>query len=236
MANPVTIPTKRKRASKHETHMYYRKPNGWIIVGGVKGGKKDVFEEQRGFTPLKQFGELQDNHTNEWEHILTHPDGPVAFPLEQVMAFRWYNPDDIPKSCDWEDDEEEPCPVMLKLMSEPVVFPQLSGHKVTELSCPECDKPPFSVVDGVGGIQPLARHLSIMHDWDMDKLKKYGDAVDIDFDMAWSNAKRSKEFDFAVRADFSCECGWKPDEDKDASPQKQLAGHNMGAHKEPVTA
>ncbi len=48
-------------------------------------------------------GFYSDQFTNEWEHILTQPNGPAAFPLEQVMALRWYNPADIPKDCDWEE-------------------------------------------------------------------------------------------------------------------------------------
>jgi len=235
--NPVKAP-KRSKPSKFEKHGYYRKPDrgdeaNWITVKGIKHGKRERLEDHKGFTYLREYGEMPDGHTNQWEWILTHEGGPEEFPASQILTYRWYNPEDIPTRCDWEGKDEEPCPYMLKLQ-EGVTFPQLTGHKVEELSCPECDRPPFAVIDGVGGIGPLARHLSIMHDWDADRMTKYGKKVGIDFDLAYASERKPKTFDFgdAVRADFSCECGWGPDANKEASPSKQLRGHQLGAHKE----
>jgi len=242
-------PSSPRRQSKHETHMYYQRPvtgsrgetlqnPGWIVVGGVKGGKRDRYEDWKGFKPLKQFGEIPDNHTNPWEFILTQPGGPESFPVDQLLTLRWYDPTVIPTDCVWEGKDEEACPYMLKLKREGVQFPQLGGHEVVERQCPECERASFATIDGVGGIGPLARHLTIMHDWTPERLKKYGDAMNIDFEAVYSRKTQEKIFNFGARADFSCdECDWKADEAKDASPKNQLQGHKMGAHKkEPVTA
>lgn len=242
MPQGYTPQEKRKRPGKYESNMYYRRPAngqrpGWIIVGGVKGEKRRVFEDIRGFKALPEFGELPHGHTNPWEHILTSPGGPEAFPVDQVMSLRWYNEDDIPTDCEWEGKDEEACPMMIKLKTEGVVFPQLTGHTIIEHSCPECDRPPFSTVDGMGGIEPLARHLKIMHGWDAQNLMKWGEATGIDFQKVYSKERMEKTFDFtpSENADFSCtQCDWKPD--GEGAPSKQLAGHKMGAHKEPVTA
>ncbi|KKM96952.1 hypothetical protein LCGC14_1172980 [marine sediment metagenome] len=238
---------RRGKRSKYEKHMYYRKPDrgseaNWITVKGRKHGKQDRLEDYKGFTPLKQFGELIDGHTNQWESIFLQEGGPEAFPVDQVLTLRWYNPADLPTDCSYGNDDDPPCPYMMKLKEEGVKFPQLEGHKVVELFCPECDRAPFGVVNGVGGIGPLARHLSTMHDWDADRMAKYGEKVGIDFDEAYSSERQSKTWEFggaespSVRADFSCECGWAPNSEKDVPPQKQLRGHQLGAHKEPVTA
>lgn len=233
----------RGKKSKYETHMYYRRPSSgedpdWIVVGGVKGGKRERYEDLKGFTPLKEFEEIPNGHSNPWEYILTQPNGPKAFPADQVLKFRWHNPEDLPTECYWVDKDENPCPYMEKLKAEGVHFPQLAGHTVTDHSCPECDnRAPFSTIDGVGGVGDLAKHLSIMHNWDVDRMKKYGAAVGIDFDAAYSKIVKSKTWEFGAAGDFSCTaCEWKPDPEKEASPQKQYAGHKLGAHKEPVTA
>ena len=237
--------TRRGMKSKFEKHMYYRKPDegteaNWITVKGVKGGKRERLEDYRNFTPLREFGELVDGHTNPWEVIFLQEGGPAAFPVEQVLTLRWYNPKDLPTECGWGDEDDPPCPYMMKLKEDGVHFPQLANHKVVELLCPECDRAPFGVIDGVGGIGPLARHLSIMHDWDADRMKKYGKRVDIDFDLAYSAERQSKTWEFGdtpvTHADFPCGCGWEPNSEKEASPSKQLRGHQLGAHKEPVTA
>ena len=225
---------RRNTQSKYEAHMYYRRPEGgrhpgWITIKGSKGGKKDRYEE-RGIIALKDFGTLQDGHTNPWEQILTHPDGPAAFPVEQVIAARWYDSKNIPTECRWEGKDGEYCPVMLKLQ-QGITFPQLEGHEVIERPCPQCDRPPFVTVNGVGGVESLARHLTIIHGWDANQLKKYGDAVSLDFDLVYSKAAMEKTFKFGTKADFGCgECDWKPDAEKE-HPARQLQGHKMGAHK-----
>lgn len=167
--------------------IYYRRPRkgqdpGWIVYGDSLSGTKLRDKVRLGFEPLMQFGLInapdrdvsmygdkshpRDEAMNKeryiWEGILTHPDGPAEFPVEQVVAFRWYRP--------------ENCPV------PDVYFPQLVGKQITEYTCPErCGRPPFVAVGGVGGVGSLRSHLRIMHGWDQNNLQAYGERVGIDF-------------------------------------------------------
>lgn len=162
--------------------IYYRKPNGWITYGDSVSGTKLRDFVARGFEPLMQYGYIntqgRDNRrfgtANQereagmtegkyiWEQILSHPDGPAEFPLEQVIAMRWYRP--------------ENCPV------EDAYFPQLAGKKIREYNCPEqCGRAPFVDIEGAGGMSGLRTHLRIMHGWDQANLLAYGERVGIDF-------------------------------------------------------
>lgn len=162
---------------------------GWIVFGDSLSGTKLRDFVKRGFEPLMQFGSINDRRRDmrafgtkdspiapeyeslspnehraryEWEGILTHPDGPAAFPVEQIIAYRWYRP--------------ENCPV------PDAYFPQLAGKKIREYNCPErCGRNPFVDVDGVGGVSALRSHLRIMHEWDQANLQAYGARVGIDF-------------------------------------------------------
>ena len=162
--------------------IYYRRPkgpdkedSGWIVTADSISGTKLRDYAIRGFEPLMKYGHinrsdnvtqgrLASNPNEKWRQILEHPDGPSEFPLEQVLTFRWYRPDQ--------------CPV------PETVFPQLEGIKVREYRCPECRRAPFVDIDGVGGVTSLANHLRIMHEWDRASLMAYGDRVGIDFNKA----------------------------------------------------
>lgn len=158
---------------------------GWIVFGDSISGSKLRDFVARGFQPLMQYGTINSAQrdvrafgsksspadptmTREqyiWEGILSHPDGPAEFPLEQIIAFGWYRP--------------EQCPVPT------AYFPQLVGKKVKEYTCPErCGRKPFVEIDGVGGISALRQHLRIMHEWDQANLQAYGERVGIDFNKA----------------------------------------------------
>ena len=162
---------------------------GWITWGDSISGSKQRDMIKLGFYPLIKYGtinnlqrevrafgtksspiapeyavlEPQDHRARYlWEQILTHPDGPAEFPVEQVVAYRWYRP--------------EKCPV------PEAYFPQLEGVKIRELTCPEhCGREPFVELNGVGGISALRQHLRIMHKWDQSNLNAYGERVGIDF-------------------------------------------------------
>ncbi|MCR4342202.1 MAG: hypothetical protein NUW01_20175 [Gemmatimonadaceae bacterium] len=166
---------------KYEKCLYYRhptiwnpgtpqeKPNrraGWIIwAGNNRDRMADMME--RGFVPLRKFGiaarfqawEKEAQGTPDqygpWGAILCHPEGPAAFPVEQVMAYRWYDP--------------RHCPV------PGVAFPQLTGKEIVEYSCPDCTDRTFGLA------LHLARHLRTGHDWTVDDLVKFGDAMGLDF-------------------------------------------------------
>jgi hypothetical protein len=193
------------RGSKYEKHIYYRRPQkgeeaGWIIVAASVGGSVLTDLSKRGFEPLWKYGQLKDGETNKWKQILSHPDGPAEFPADQVMTFRWYKPED--------------CPI------PGVNFPQLQGHKIIEYQCPECSRPAFVAMDGVGGIEHLARHLRLIHSWDRPSLVKYGEEAGVNFDAIYSHVQRVHEFGEeptttpeeanAVLGAFDCGCGWKP--------------------------
>jgi hypothetical protein len=95
--------------------------------------------------------------------ILTHPDGPSEFPLEQIVANGWHR--------------RGGCPV------PGVFFPQIPGNKFRDLACPErCGRKPFAELNGSGGATELRQHLRIMHKWDPATIQAYGERVGIDFE------------------------------------------------------
>jgi len=199
--------------TKFEQHIYYRRPltgdePGWIVIQGTNMERqRDLM--LRGFEPLNKFGTLEsresylrqtgalgkDEPMDPWRVILEHPEGPKEFPAEQVMILRWY--------------QDEHCPI------PGTKFPQLGGHSIVEYQCPECRCLPFAAIDGVGGIEPLGRHLRIVHSWDRASLVKYGEKVNIDFDAIYSSIVHEYEFSGAKKerksSGFDCdECDWTP--------------------------
>lgn len=189
------------QGSKFEKHMYYRRPkNGenpdWIVFAGTNLDRQNDMM-RRGFQRMDKYGQMKDGETNPWRQILEHPDGPGEFPAAQIMELRWY--------------KDDHCPV------PGTRFPQLGGHSIREFQCPECSHLPFSAIDGLGGIEPLGRHLRIAHSWDRASLVKYGDRVGIDFDAIYSAIKTDYEFGGAKAeakkksSGFDCsECSWTP--------------------------
>ena len=210
--------------------IYYRRPRkgehaGWIVFGDSLSGTKLRDYVKRGFEPLMQFGIINsaardrarfgDKSTPadstmtmaryEWEAILTHPDGPAEFPIEQLVSNRWYRP--------------EHCPV------PDAHFPQLVGKQIIEYTCPEhCGRPPFVGVDGVGGIGTLRTHLRIMHRWDQANLQAYGARVGIDFNKADVEMLATSEYVYGgAAAALKCErCG---EEFKGAMAAARLGKH-----------
>lgn len=166
---------------KYEKNLYYRHPETWstgtaqekpnaranwiIWAGNNRDRMADMME--RGFTPLRKFGiaaryaqdEPQSQGTPDqygpWGAILMHPEGPAAFPISQIMTYRWYDP--------------RHCPV------PGVVFPQLDGVEIAEYACPDCNDRVFSMA------LHLSRHLRAQHDWSVDDVVKFGAAMGLDF-------------------------------------------------------
>ena len=217
-----------QRRGKFDKAMYFRRPQttvqrkGWIVTASRT--HRDTYELM-GFEPLMKYGVLPNDDPelrNEegkpvplrspWYPILTHPDGPKEFPVAQVMTFRWYVPEECP--------------------NPKAKFPQLQGHKVTHYPCPECERPAFIAIDGLGGIEHLARHLRIVHDWDRPSLMKYGEKVGLDFDVVYGDLK--KTYDFSLESEvevLSCdECDFVVREDS-KDKQASLRFHKMKAHK-----
>ena len=173
---------------------------GWITWADSLSGTKLRDYEYRGFTPLRKYGPLNDedrlNETlhrakkenwtkrqfdNEWiwGAILRHPDGPAEFPLDQIMAFRWYEPAQCP----------------LRGVNPVELFPQLRGHKVKIHRCPQCART-FAAVDGFGAAEPFANHLRIMHEYDMVNILNFGQRIGIDFTGVEYGTTEAKELTF----------------------------------------
>ena len=137
--------------SRNAKVIYYRNKRGWITWGDTQASKQ-INMMQKGCQPLPQFGYITDSK-DLWGPILRHPDGPAMFPVEQVLTYRWYRD----------------CPV------KSAKFPQLTGVKIVEFPCPECQRPGFHSPIHLG------MHLRVMHEYDRSEVLKYGDAMGIDF-------------------------------------------------------
>ena len=203
-----------KKGGKFDRAMYFRRPDKPYHRRWITWGSRTHMEGFliRGFEPLWKYGYVASDDPNPpWGTILNHPEGPLEFPAEQVISHRWYIP--------------EQCPV------PSVRFPQLQGNKVTHYPCPECERAPFIAVNGLGGIEDLARHLRLMHAWDRPSLMKYGEKVGLDFDVVYGDLKESFDFN-AEPATVKCdECDFTVSPDSKA-PAASLRMHKLGAHKQ----
>lgn len=214
---------------KGDQIIYYRKPNrgeeaGWITWGDSVSGSKLRDMIRRGFTPLMQYGVInsienmaraRSDGERIWGPILRHPEGPSEFPIEQVLTYRWYRP--------------EECPVV------EAVFPQLSGMRVKEYRCPECrHAAPYVDTGHASGVRGLATHLRVTHGWDRVSLMAYGERIGVDFNQAWQvmgveeYVVGERESVTAAAAAFICdECG------RGFAKKIALAGH-MRSHPKPL--
>ena len=136
--------------------MYYRKPDGWIIVGQSHA---TAFQEymQRGFVPLN-YGQISAEgkgltSAEALERLLTLPGGIAEFPVDQIVAYRWHLDPPI----------------------EGLKFPQLDGMEFMSFECPECSRASFS------DASVLAKHLRIKHDWQRRDLQVYSEETGINF-------------------------------------------------------
>lgn len=155
---------------RSERVIYWRKPNkgleaSWITTGGTNMERQLQFL-QRGFVPLTQYGEVGFKRRaddpdgpferyGQWGPILTHPQGPREFPVDQIVAYRWYDP--------------AFCPV------PGVRFPQMVGVKIVEFDCPECNNARFHKATH------LARHLRVTHGYDRAELVALGQELGLSF-------------------------------------------------------
>lgn len=163
------------RGKFSERAMYYRKPNtgseaGWIVVAGTNPERQNQLM-LRGFIPLQQYGFTspqdvphEDAHYRYWYGILSKPGGPAEFPVDQLIAYRWYDP--------------RFCPV------PGVRFPQLAGVEIEEFDCPDCEEKRYHKSNH------LARHLFVTHGWDRADIIAWGKEVGIDFRKEMANGGR----------------------------------------------
>jgi predicted RNA-binding Zn-ribbon protein involved in translation (DUF1610 family) len=142
---------------KPMSSMYYRKPDGWIVVGQSHA---TAFQEYmlRGFVPLSKYGQISAEDgdmsvTEAIERLLTLPGGIEEFPVEQIVAYRWHLDPPI----------------------EGLKFPQLDGMEFMSFECPECNCASFS------DAATLAKHLRIKHEWQRRDLQVYSEETGINF-------------------------------------------------------
>lgn len=232
---------------------YFRMPGGQITVSQYRGGANIEMFLDRGFDPLRKYGDVTQFLDTEctkpdpagiWGLILRHKDGPAEFTSEQIITARWYKDEELPVSG--------------------IKWPQLHGVKIKEYQCPQCNRAPFvsaigadgeplAIGDGVIG---LANHLGMSgHHWDRLSLMAYGDKVGIDFNAIGTpvavvnyayeekvQTEPEPEPDFTVEdglaeQPFVCDCGW--DKAKPENPAQSLALHqrmHCPNRKEAVTA
>lgn len=188
---------------------------GWITWGDSVSGTKQRDYRIRGFTPLSQYGSLNNEQRRLaliaqaqeegwtpqrfqaewiWGPILRSAGGPEEFPLDQVVALRWF--------------DSRHCPI--KDISPRDLFPQLTGKAIRNRRCPQCNRN-YPEVDGRGVAQPMANHLRIEHDFDMQNILAYGERAGIDFTaVEFDLTAETEEFDFGAseEATLTCdECG-----------------------------
>lgn len=173
------------RGKVSERCMYYRRPpggveSGWIVVNGTNPERQQGLF-QKGFVPLHEYGFVDPQGVADrlgvskdeqapycmWSKILESPGGPEEFPVEQLIAYRWYDP--------------EVCPVPRAR------FPQLVGAKITRVWCEECStiyyhKPTH-----------LARHLRSVHHYDRADVRAYGEQYGITFSRDLDAPRRGAE-------------------------------------------
>lgn len=241
MADVETAPQWAQRGRRDtERVMYYRLKSGWI-TGSDTQPSKFITMTRKGATLLPQFPPITDSK-DYWGPILRHPDGPEQFPVDQIIAYRWYREENLPV--------------------KGVRFPQLKGQKIVEYPCPENCRRTF--------LNPihLASHMRIIHEYQRHEIIAYGTAAGIDFSklpggretLTFDYQEQEPEPEVPVEPDFELatvsqdspaaetidafaeeppsfkcdECDWEPKDVK--RPDTALTMHKRMKHKEAVPA
>lgn len=216
-----------RTGGKFEKHMYYRRPRtgeqaGWIVVQGTNAGRIEDLTS-RGFEPLFKYGTIEQWEKKTGRYVsdlgpvgkwmpLFDAGGAIEFPPDQVMTYRWYRE----------------VPVPGKTAGE--LFPQLKGHSVKEYQCPACKHHPFLKQDGVGGLNHLAAHLTLAHNWAPEQVIKYGERTGLDFQEIYVHEEKAYSFE-DEGARLSCDdCDYVVADDS-KNPAASLRMHQRSAHK-----
>ena len=172
------------RGKVSERCMYYKKPPkgveaGWVVINGTNPERQQGLF-MKGFVPLQQYGFVSPQDVTPpdpesptaqayctWSTILLKPGGPEEFPVEQLIAYRWYDP--------------SVCPV------PSARFPQLVGAKITRVWCEECTTVYYHKPTH------LARHLRTVHHYDRADVRAYGEQYGINFARELDGPSRSVE-------------------------------------------
>lgn len=176
--------------ARSERVCYYRTPQrrpdgqkhaqaGWIGWGDTQDSIK-MGKISRGYLPLDEYGFIRSKAREDdpdgpfelygpWGVILSQPGGPAEFPLEQLLAYHWYDADRLRASLHGR------IPPTLKVRDGMVLWPQLAGHELRVFACPECSD--WRSLEAVF----LARHLRIWHDYDRADIIAFGQQYGVDF-------------------------------------------------------
>ena len=155
----------------------FREPS-WITIADTQPLKKMGYVN-RGWIPLPQFGRIEDSGPERWRPILTHRDGPIAFPAQQVITARWYDKTKLPGS----------------LRGSDIYFPQLVGIEIEEFPCPDCS-------GSTSFLNPLhlARHLVNKHDYDRSAIIALGQSLGINFSKSLEGLIKPRTITVEARA------------------------------------
>lgn len=248
MAEAFTSPALRQAFRggrlKYDQAIYYRRPSatrngrpveeaGWLVTGSFT---HRVHYEERGFEPLyPKFGFLpQDDPElldidgakaplrSKWYPILSHPEGPKEFPLDQVLSNRWFEMQGLENVFGY---GSAPDPASL--------FPQLrNSGTITKYRCPDCAEPKREFIDP-SGQSALGKHLRIVHDWNRTELDSWGAKYGIDFKEVYGDP-RSKVVvttSSPTAEQLACDdCDYVVPADS-KKPDAALRMHKMSAHK-----
>lgn len=161
-------------------HGYYRRrSDGKIITAGAWPAMRNDMEF-KGIEYLPQFGTFLmtgpgDNKTEDytgrmfnvvsepWRLIFQSPGGADAFPVWQIIAYRWH----------------------IRPPYREVKFSQLEGVEVHDFFCPECESGIFSAVEKDEAMEQLRIHLTSRtneaHSYRPEDLRSLGEELGIDF-------------------------------------------------------
>ena len=162
-------------------HGYFRRArDGWIVTHGAwptaqsdMSFKGYIFLQQfgifvmpgpgRGSTVTDRRGIPFNPGEEPWRLIFQHPEGAEAFPVEQVIAYRWH----------------------IRPPYREVRFPQVESTQIYDLFCPECDKGIFSAEHEQDAGDMLRQHLTSQfdrpHSYRPEDLRALGKEIDVDF-------------------------------------------------------
>lgn len=173
--------------SRFEKVIFYKKPQEWanpkhpgqprgnLEAGWITWGDSQATIQlqklAQGYLPLPQFGFVQDSDphfdpTNPFAILLAHPAGASQFPADQVIAYRWYDPRNLPIPTD------RLCPRCGR--THHIRFPQLAGIKIREFACPECTNRTFH------NVLHLMRHMRNAHDYDRTEILALAQEMGVD--------------------------------------------------------
>lgn len=176
---------------RSERVMYYRSPRtkvdgspyaqaGWVGWGDTQD-QVQLQKIRRGFIPMEQYGLIEAKRREDdpdgpfeiygpWGQILCSPSGILEFPLDQIMAYHWYDEQRLRFSLNGN------IPPTLKVKNGIVLWPQLQGHEIKVYACPECSNQRYIEA------AHLARHLRLWHEYDRADIISFGKEYGIDFE------------------------------------------------------